>query len=374
MSQKSTSIVVAPFCDDPHHLWFSPGRSSKLRQVEHFLAKCSFNLYRVNTCPLTSDPYSSNTILACTQYNPILRYLELLRGLPYLLNLFKGKYLSYLWIYNCRFQESLVSLFILLLLRPRKICIEIEDFPLARPQNSGLIGVLDFVSLAFFSLLASRVYVVNSTVAELMKNCLFCNPSKIRPLYPALTSDYIRSIYRREPPFTSNHVKILYAGGYGIEKGVYALIHAFLHLNNPSYRLLLAGPAPAGLVQEFCHIPTVVFLGYLPYKLLCEAYASADIIVSPHDVTDRSSHIFPFKLLEIFASGALPLVTPMPGMSIFNIPDCCIFQGQDDLCSKFITAPQIYASNKELLISNARRLSTKFSQEVLLNDFIRSLP
>ena len=270
-----------------------------------------------------------------------------------------------LWLYNTRAAESLVAI-MALALRPRLgLVLQLEDLPSARAENHGLAGRVDALTTAFLSRRADHIFAVSSTVAVAFHKLYPRHRSLITLLPPALDPLLEQALAQRSEPFIGCILEILYAGGYQPDKGVADLIDAFIRLPAHGFRLRLVGSAPQALIQQFKDHPAIVFTGMIPKNTLFALYAAADVVVNPHRPILHGDHVFPFKLVEIVASGALPLTTAVPGSDSFDLPSACFFQGVDELATKLMEAPRIWASHRLRLQHAAVACRARYSQEAI---------
>ena len=278
-----------------------------------------------------------------------------------------------LWLYNTRAAESLVAI-MGLLLRPRlRLVLQLEDLPSARAENHGLAGHVDAITTSFLARRAYKIFAVSPNVAAAFQNL---NPrirTSITLLPPALDPLLEQKLRHRPRPFSGNIIQILYAGAYQPDKGVMDLIEAFNRLPSDRFRLLLVGSAPQPLIQEWKDHPSIVFRGVVSNSTLFDLYVAADVVVNPHRPILHAEHVFPFKLVEIVASGALPLTTSVPGSHSFALPSDCFFQGVDQLASKLMEAPRIWASHRIHLLQAASACRFRYSQETIQQQLHRAL-
>jgi glycosyltransferase involved in cell wall biosynthesis len=367
MTRKPQSVVdlfliIAPYSFLPHSPWYSPGRAQKLLQVESILSSLSYSIFRINTSPdSTCDPLSPALDLSRSRY-PILR---LPQSLWILFSYFVRRPFRYfvpaLWIYNTRFSESLFAALIMLFNPSIPLYLQIEDLPRARPKNAGMIGLLDYFCLHLLVRRSNRIFVVSSIVGHSLQLMVRKRIPYLSVLPPLLDSLYYDAVENRSPPFLSPNYTILYAGGYGDDKGVDHLISAFLKLSSNNLLLQLVGSVPDALISSLSSNPRIQIVGHLTKAQLYHSYATADVLVCPHIVNNRSASIFPFKLIEYVASGALPLMTRMPGSDIFNLPEVCFFDSTDELALKLSSASVIWNDNRERLIACANLARDRYS-------------
>ena len=360
-------LFLAPYCFNWNSPWYSPGRSQKILQVETLLASLSFSLFRINTAP-DLPPSSPIPLLQLSRItSPHLRLIHSFFSI--LLFLFQRPFRQVspiLWIYNTRFSEALIAFIILLFIPSIPLYLQVEDLPRARPQNGGLRGLLDLLCLSLLVRRANHIFVVSQVVSHVLNSSHPTLTSKSSVLPPLLSPGFLLMVEQRSQPFSRTHTTILYAGGYGHEKGVDDLIQAFLKLPDENILLQLAGSVPDILVSSFSTNTRIQILGPLKVSELYSYYANADVLVSPHRVTPRSSSIFPFKLIEYVASGALPLTTPMPGVELLCLPKDCLFETVDDLTSKLFSARSLWMEHKHSILACSANIRYSYSYRTLL--------
>jgi glycosyltransferase involved in cell wall biosynthesis len=367
MSKQSSStsdiaLLIAPYCFSSNSPWYSPGRSQKILQTETLLASLSFSLFRINTAP-DPIPYSPIPHLQLSRViYPVLRLIISVSSI--LLFLSKRPFrrtTPILWIYNSRLSEALIAFAILLFIPALPLYLQIEDLPRARIQNRGIRGLLDVACLHFLVRRANHIFVVSPVVGQVLQSITPITSAHLSVLPPLLSPEFLLTVAQRSQPFSQRITTILYAGGYGIEKGVTDLIQAFLRLPPDLFSLQLAGAVPDTLFSTLPSNTRIQILGHLDNSDLYSHYANADVLVSPHRVTQRSSSIFPFKLIEYVASGALPLTTPMPGVEQLCLPNHCLFETVDDLTSKLLNSRTIWMQHKQSILASSANLRYSYS-------------
>jgi glycosyltransferase involved in cell wall biosynthesis len=355
-------ILVAPFCHNPKSHWFSPGRYQKLHQVEELLTSFSFSLFRINTAPEICYGSHIPHLHLSTSSFPLMRLSE---GLCVAILFLLGKpfktHNPKLWIYNTRVNEALIAFLFLLFIPSAQLILQIEDLPGARSKNTGLRGLLDFICLNILVRRASHVFVVSSVVRQTLQMMVKTAIPLSSVLPPFLTPGFLAKVCNRPQPFAHQKTTILYAGGYSPEKGVHELIDAFTLLHSDNYVLQLIGPIPAYLASRLASNHRIDIIGKISSDELYYFYSMADIVVCPHLVTKSSSHIFPFKLIEYASCGALPLVTPMPGVEVLRLPPVCIYSSVEELVAKLSASYSIWAEHQHELAASASILRDSYS-------------
>jgi glycosyltransferase involved in cell wall biosynthesis len=349
-------------CEDP---WFSPGRHKKMNQVADLLDSLGYDVTVVNTAPFFFASPKFLVINLCTESHPLLRYLQIIFGSFKLCAKLRAQNSNNVfWFYNTRFPELLCLLFGCINLPRAKIVIQIEDIPAARATKGIISEMLDTIStFIFLSRRPSHVFAVSQVVAYEFSRIYKLIPDDISILPPLLSDHYCEVISARQRPFQRHAVRIVYAGGYEKEKGVEDLIDAFKSSIHAGFisELILIGAAPSLLRSRCANYSNICFMGHLSDNDLYDAYAQADIIVNPHKPILNSSYVFPFKTIEIVASGALPLTTRMPGIDDLGLPIDCFFDDALQLQSKLLTSQCLWRKNEARLLTLSEKIRNDFS-------------
>jgi glycosyltransferase involved in cell wall biosynthesis len=341
---------VAAFADPMNRSWFSLGRQRKTDLVITLLSGLGYHLTSLNIAPSDALYSSSSVVGLCLNSFLPLRLLQLLLfSTRFFLKSTDRHSTGIIWLYNTRVAESLVAI-VAVLLRPHfKLVLQLEDLPSARAANHGLRGLADSFSTRLLSKRANYVFAVSKNVASSFSRLTHYPIAKVALLPPSIDPVFTQKAEQRADPFSKRHIVILYAGSYEPEKGVTDLIQAFLQLDKSLFRLLLAGSAPVELVKEYADSPEIRFTGVVDCVKLFHFYTTADVVVNPHRPILTPGNVFPFKLVETVASGALPLTTPVPGSEFFDLPPDCFFSGVDELAYKLSNARLIWQRNRQQL-------------------------
>jgi glycosyltransferase involved in cell wall biosynthesis len=347
---RDVFLLVAPYCFNSYSPWYSPGRSQKILQVETLLASLSFALFRINTAPDLCPPSQiAHLQLSQSTFPPLRLYQSTFSILFFLFRQPFRRTRPILWIYNTRFSEALIAFVFLLFFPFIPVYLQVEDLPFARSQNSGVRGLLDLLCLYLLSRRANHIFVVSPVVGDTLQSMSRIRPCQYSVLPPLLSPDFLLAVDQRSQPFSRLTTTILYAGGYGFEKGVDNLVMAFLTLPSDNFLLQLVGAVPDSLVSCLSSDKRIHILGPVDNTQLYSLYSQADVLVNPHHVINRASSIFPFKLIEYVASGALPLTTPMPGVDMLGLPKDCLFETVEDLSLKLYMSRSLWIQHKHTI-------------------------
>jgi len=340
-----TIYYVGAFVGSSRSIWFSSGRHRKIEQVSTLLQNLGYQIVRLNTAPDSTIAFSHSTISLCqTTFTPLRYFQILINSLRYFSSLPKSTDSRLIiWTYNTRFSESLVALTACFIFPSLELILQLEDLPFARKENHYVAGFLDYISTYLLTRRANYIFAVSDSVSKAFVRLFpFYSPTVPHSLPPFLDSAYLDLISTRHEPFRHDTINVLYAGSYLSEKGVDDLLTAFLLLPPSIFNLCLIGPAPDSYVSRFSRLKNVFFTGMVSNDDLYLRYSQSDIIVNPHRPISNSSYVFPHKLVEIVASGSLPLITSSPGAESFNLPELCFFKTVDELAHKLLVSRQIW--------------------------------
>jgi glycosyltransferase involved in cell wall biosynthesis len=355
-------LIIAAYCNPCNPNWFSPGRQRKLVQVEALLISLGFIIHRYSIAPEQSNRDNFHWVSLCNFSWPPLRFVQLVCNAFFV----SGKdqpaeVHQWLWLYNTRLAEAMVALVFLLKNHRLKLFLQLEDLPAARHANAGFRGWLDNITTLMLTRRAACVSAVSQPVAEAFSKLTSYSLDRIVLLPPLLDEAYQRKIASRHTPFGNPHYTALYAGGYGPDKGVDDLLSAFKQLSKNNIRLMLLGPVPKSLRDQLKNQAAIDIIGMVSDERLFSAYADADIVINPHRPILNSAFIFPFKLIEIMASGALPLTTAMPGLDSYNLPPECFFEGSHQLALRLDEASGIWERHRSQIEHLAMEIRERYS-------------
>jgi glycosyltransferase involved in cell wall biosynthesis len=372
-------FYVAAFADQGDASWFSLGRMRKVQQVATALISLEHKPEFLNIAPLRIKSINlCGTVLPvkrlCTVSFLPLRFLQLFyNSARFFYSAYGQSSNAVVWLYNTRLAESIVA-FVALLIRPQlSLVLQLEDLPSARSANDGLRGRLDRWCTAWMSRRADCVFAVSEQVARAYSFLVKVPTEAITNLPPTLDPLFLQLAQGRKQPFSSSSAQIFYAGSFSKEKGVDDLIEAFLAIRSPSCKLLLAGSAPESLVQAHRLNNSIHFLGIVSNLELFRLYTSVDVVVNPHKPILNPDHVFPFKLIETVASGALPLTTPVPGAEDLGLPAECFFHDAESLASKLNHAPDLWKSRRSTIESASQACRSKYSFDAAKESLARGL-
>jgi glycosyltransferase involved in cell wall biosynthesis len=217
-------------------------------------------------------------------------------------------------------------------------------FPLSGPlsQRFGkLAKEATWVYLKWFYGRCRMLLVPSQAVLSALRRC-FGNPMEI--FSRGVDTERFHPRFRKggEP------LTVLYVGRLSVEKNLDTLVT--LMADRRDIRLMLVGDGPSRKRLEQA-LPKAVFTGFLKGSDLSEAYASADLFISPSK-TDTFGNV----ILEAMASGLPVLVTDQMG------PPELVSQGHDGFVCRNVGELAQYlnvlADNRELRLRLGRNART----------------
>jgi len=128
------------------------------------------------------------------------------------------------------------------------------------------------------------------------------------------------STYRAELGLSDRRFVALYAGNVGAKQALNILLDAAEKLvGEIGIVFVIAGdgPAKAGLVARYGHLPNVRFLPVQPEERLCDLLNLADVHVLPQD-RGAADLVLPSKLGGMLASGKPCIVMADPGTELYD--------------------------------------------------------
>ena len=326
------AVVIAPICEDTSSKWYSPGRSAKLTQVDQLLCSFGYEITWLNTCPVHSRKLNNGVVQISSKHSSLLRLSDLFFGSR---DIFRSIKPDLVWIYNSRVSEAVVAARLSKFSANIKIIVELEDLPAARKENASWRGRLDLISTQWLIKHAAFVTCLSQSFADALINLVSVGQEKIKFFPPLLDEAYLSAVSkRRSAPCSSKRIRIMYAGGYSAEKGVDDLLWAFSRLPAALYSLHLFGPVPPRIVAWARSNPYAYIHGVVAKDRLYLSYQNADVVVNPHRPIQNSNFIFPFKIIEQLASGAIPLLSSHFATADVRVPPGLIFSGRHELYEK----------------------------------------
>ena len=359
-------IYFAPYNSSGNHPWYSSGANTKICQTLNTLNKISDKLIFVNFAPKESKKIFPNTINICSSLNKLIYCLEILFSFLSNRSILTSRQKQILIVYNPRFTSLLFFISSLLFGSKHSLIIQVEDIHGARKTSYRF---LDKISFKILSKYAKHLFFAGEGMRNDFKEK---NPYKknISIYPPSLPKEFINIINNRKPPFSSEFLNIMYAGGFSKEKGIYELINVFETSNLINAKLNIYGYFPDHIKENYLNNKSIIFHGFVSQKELFMSYTETDIVVNPHKFILNNNYIFPYKNIEIFSSGALPLVSEQSiyGFNSLKIKDLCIFKDVNQLRNKLQSAKELWFENTERFQSSYKFFLKNYSEEKILMD------
>jgi len=359
-------IYFACHYSSPKNPWYSSGGNTKVLQTLRILDGITEELIFVNFTPKESKKVVQNTINICTSFNKLIYCLEILFSFFRNKSILTNREKPILIVYNPRFTSLLFFISSILFGSYHSLIIQVEDIPGARNTSFPL---LDKIAFKFLSIFAKHLFFASE---GMMRDYKKRNPSKenISIYPPSLPKQFINTIKKRNPPFSGEYLNIMYAGGFSKEKGIYDLINVFEEVNIKNARLNIYGYFPNYVKKNYFNNKSIVFHGFVTQEELFNSYSSNDIVINPHRFILNNNYIFPFKNIEIFSSGALPLVTEQSvyGFNFLKIKDICTFKDLNELKNKLENARELWIKNSNRFVSSYKLFLKNYSEEKISND------
>ncbi len=370
--EEKLFLYFASYSNSPNNKWFSAGANKKIEQTLSIFKANNKKAILINYTPKEINNKYFDEINICNHSNPFIYRLEILISTLKIRRFIElKKYKINLLIYNSTF-ESLLFYFSLRIfgINP-KISIEVEDLPFARSRNLALLrNFFDNFALNFLYRKSKFCFFASEIMRENIKD--FMKYKKEGFIYPPSISEKFLDLSRsRKEPFTSDKIRIIYAGGFKKEKGVFELINAFIKANLKNAVLYLYGPSNKDIRNLFKEYSSIKFKGVVSYEKLLDAYLLADIIVNPHLKIINNQYIFPCKNIEILASGALPLISTysLAGLTFSDLPKNLIFKDQQQLTDLIIDGKNLWFKEKKKINKLSKYIREKYSHDSISKTF-----
>lgn len=319
---SDVAVVIAPFTPDADPI--DLGASQKISLVIRALASLGYSVHLVDSShsrEVWSTPQRGDAVIAegceIRLWRPMrlpMRALGKLANFLWLHNFDRD--LAHLrpaavWVYNSYAYEARLALRVNRRL-PTRLVFELEDLPTARKRGFSPKPWLD--SLFFRPLLrrATTVTFVNDVLKQRYEPVV-----AQALLLPSILGCDLKPISGR-PRFTEATTTVGYFGGLEHEKGADTLLASLDSLPSTA-RLLVTG---SGSLSDRFRVeaerqPTkLAFYGQVSRDRLVSLMGQCDVIVNPHrSIHGMANGVFPFKVFEGIASGALIVSTGLPSVA-----------------------------------------------------------
>jgi len=233
---------------------------------------------------------------------------------------------SLIWIYNAYAFEGRLALKLAARCQV-PIILELEDLPLARNRRLNPKPYLDEY---YFRRLLKKVSLITYVNHVLMKRYEHVDTRKL--LLPSvLRNEFLFRDGMRK--FGGSRFTLGYFGGLEIDKGADVLLKA-LPMIPPTWQVVVTGRGK--LKEEFeaaaiAFPDRLVFLGVVARDRMMVEMRRCDAIVNPHrPISAMGDGVFPFKVCESIAAGALLISTPLPEIDVDTSRGILFFSGTSE--------------------------------------------
>ena len=219
-------------------------------------------------------------------------------------------------------------------LKGAKLVTHIQDLQVDAAKDLGMIRSKRFLNIMFGAekFILKRSTAV-STISPGMQRKIESKgilPSKIIMFPNWVDERVIKPLGKQDSLRTKFGLKdtdkvILYSGNLGEKQGLEIILETAKHfLNQPDVHFIITGSGGGKEKLEAsakeANLTNVKFFPLQPYEMLSALLATADI----HLVLQRknaSDLVMPSKLVSILAAGGCPIVTAVPGSTLYDVVD-----------------------------------------------------
>lgn len=329
--QDRTVILVAPYA--PEMPLLNLGASKKIQLIASLLSRLGFNVHHVDSshphehfaAPVLARPthieQTSVTLWRpfCLPSRKAGKLLNIYGSQPLFQKLARLKP-DLVWVYNSYAFEARLGLYLQRVTGARLV-FELEDLPLSRGRG---LNPKPFLDQHYFRPLLKKADLVTFVNAVLLQR----HRQDVRAglLFPSILQQALVE-QLPTPRFEGPRHRVGYFGGLDVDKGVGTLLE-LPPLMPPNWTLVVTGVGPLTTdLHELArkHPQQVEFHGAVSHARVLELMSGCDVILNPHSsITGMHDGVFPFKVCEALASGALLVSTPLPSIDI-DLNSCVLF-------------------------------------------------
>jgi glycosyltransferase involved in cell wall biosynthesis len=216
------------------------------------------------------------------------------------------------WVYNSYSFEARAAL-ALKRSTGARVVFELEDLPLARGRG---LNPKPWLDQHYFPRLLAAADLVTFVNAVSLKQ--FEARSRRALLLPSLLQQSLVDTPQRRR-FAQHMRRVGYFGGLTQEKGAGLLLDLVSRLPS-AWQLVVTGVGDLGPAFESLqgrYPERLEFHGMVSHDTVLSLMQTCDAIVNPHtSIAQMKDGVFPFKVCEALASGALLISTPLPSIDI----------------------------------------------------------
>lgn len=330
-SRDRVAILVAPYA--PEMPLLNLGASKKIQLIASLLSRLGFTVHHVDS----SHPHERFCAPVMGQATHIEQTPVTLwrpfclpsRKAGKLLNIYGSQPLfqrlaalkpDLVWVYNSYAFEARLGLYLQRVTGARLV-FELEDLPLSRGRG---LNPKPFLDQHYFRPLLTKADLVTFVNAVLLQR--HRQDVKAGLLFPSILQQAL--VEQVSPPrFEGQQHRVGYFGGLDVDKGVGTLLD-LPPVMPAGWKLVVTGVGPlTPALQELAlkHPQQVEFHGAVSHARVLELMSGCDVILNPHSsITGMHDGVFPFKVCEALASGALLVSTPLPSIDL-DLDSCVLF-------------------------------------------------
>lgn len=351
------AVLVAPYA--PEMPLLNLGASKKIQLIASLLTRLGFTVHHVDSSH-PHERFCSPVMGQAThiEQTPVTLWRPFClpsRKAGKLLNIYGSHSLfqrlaelrpDLVWVYNSYAFEARLGLHLKQVTGARLV-LELEDLPLSRGRG---LNPKPFLDQHYFYPLMKQSDLVTFVNAVLLKK--HRKDVKAALLFPSILQQALVE-QAPAPRFHRRERRVGYFGGLDADKGVGTLLE-LPPLLPADWRLVITGVGPlTPALHELARTypERVEFHGAVSHARVLELMAGCDVIVNPHSsITGMHNGVFPFKVCEALASGALLVSTPLPSIDI-NLDDCVLFfdGSATGLARALTSAEDHHARNKDAI-------------------------
>lgn len=372
-TRRSNVVVVAPF--SPRHPPENLGADKKIALVIGLLHRLGHSVHLVDSSHSTLAFESA--LLAQPDFVgdvPVILYRPAClpnRKLGKLANVFSAAVMAkklvalrpkFVWIYNSYAYEARLAL-ALKRMCATKIVLELEDMPLARYRGLNIKPWLDHYFLDPLLSAASLITCVNAVIKNKVPD-----GERRAILFPSL----VQHSFWETPDntrFRSTDKRVGYFGGLEAEKGAHLLLE-LLPMLPTDWKMVVTGVGSltdAFVSAQQKYAGRIEYHGRVSNEAVTRLMSSCDAIVNPHSSSSQFLEgVFPFKVCEAIASGALLVTTPLPSIDFDLSRSVLVFDGTaHGLASSLGQAENFYSENASSVAESREYVRQQYSEEAV---------
>jgi len=374
---RKVVVLVAPHSPDEPAL--NLGAAKKIELVASLLSQLGFDVHYVDSAhppgrfrPALMGQRATLGKTAVTLWRP---FCVPSRKLGKMLNIFTSQGLfralarlkpQLVWVYNPYAFEARLGLF-LQRAAGSKLVMELEDLPTARGRGFNPKPLLD---QHYFKPLLARSNMVTFVNAVLLRR--FTGVVQRALLFPSILQNALVAM-PQHTRFAGTQRRLGYFGGLETDKGVGILLNLPPMLP-PDWKLVVTGVGsltPELQAAQARYPDQLEFHGAVSHDSVLAFMQGCDAIVNPHaPITHMDDGVFPFKVCEAIASGALLISTALPSIDIDLSRSVLYFDGSaQGLADAVRDAAAHYAQRHDEINQVRQQVCAQYGEQTVLTQF-----